>query len=139
MKESLFSDVLETLARSVAEEEVRSSQQKNKGEFDRAALTVTEDILDNFVHRVCQEVAQESQQKHAQLIRSKNSFQQASNYVKDDMINQMVSSLISEIANNQLTLEYEENQHQFAEAAELCNVSLIEKLVYSETLEVAEQ
>ena len=131
--------MLETLARSVAEEEVRSSQQKNKGEFDRAALTVTEDILDNFVHRVCQEVAQESQQKHAQLIRSKNSFQQASNYVKDDMINQMVSSLISEIANNQLTLEYEENQHQFAEAAELCNVSLIEKLVYSETLEVAEQ
>ena len=40
MKESLFSDVLETLARSVAEEEVRSSQQKNEGEFDRAAVTV---------------------------------------------------------------------------------------------------
>ena len=40
-----------------------------------------------------------------------------------------VSSLISEIANNQLNLEYDKNKRQFAEAAELCNVSLIEKLV----------
>ena len=139
MKESLFSDVLDTFVRSVAEEEVMREQHQNKEEFEKAAKLSAEDIFQGVVVGMCQEVAQENMKKHAALVRSKKCFQKASIQIKDEIIGQTVNSMISEIANHELNLQYDNNKQQFEKAAEQYSAELIADLINQDTLALAQQ